>query len=340
MEFKEAKCPKCGGVLQVPQDLEKLTCMYCGKEISANEMIVDKQENNSDLKDKENKILQFWSQKDINAITQAEALLDEDRFNYTANYILALNSLPKLLLEHKNLIDQFKKTLYENAMKEYMDLSRPTLEYLERACLIKNEERLKILLECSELFIRRVKEEMTLEVKKKHKKVALVIDDYKMILVLFTIPMILELHLDISEEFADKLIEAWIKEFPKSQIKKGSFESINSGFRRKGFCYITTAVCETLQKPDDCYELMMFRNFRDNYLLNQKDGQDLIQEYYNMAPKIVDNIDALEEREQIYEGIWNDYLRGCLSAIESGDDARCKTEYSNMMTELKKQYCK
>lgn len=338
MEFKEAKCPKCGGVLQVPQDLEKLTCMYCGKDISANEMIIEKQGNDNNFKEREDEILNLWSRKDQNAITKASDLLEEDRFNYTANYVLALNSLPKLIIDNKKLMDQFKKNLYENAMTDYMEYARPTLVYLERACHSKKQDRSLILTECAQYFISKVKEDMTMEADKKLKKVTFVNDDYKMLLVLFTIPMILELHLEISDEFADKLIEAWIKEYPKSLIKKGTFESINNGFRKKGFCYITTAVCETLGKPDDCYELMMFREFRDNYLLKQEDGQELIQEYYHMAPMIVDNINAFEERDQIYKEIWHNYLKGCLSAIESGDDAICKTEYSKMVMELKKQY--
>ncbi|ROR27111.1 DNA-directed RNA polymerase subunit M/transcription elongation factor TFIIS [Mobilisporobacter senegalensis] len=339
MEFKEGKCPKCGGILQVPQDLEKLTCMYCGREISARDMIVEKHGNDDDFKEKEEKILNLWSAKNQDAIAKALDLLEEDRFNHTANYILALNYLPGLITEHKNLIDQFKKNLYENAMKEYMEFSRTILVYLERACSTKKQDRSFILTECASYFISKIKEDMALETDKKLKKAAFVNDDYKMILVLFTIPMILELNLDISDEFADKIIEAWIKEYPKSLIKKGTFESINNGFRKKGFCYITTAVCETLGKSEDCYELMMFRNFRDDFLLSQEDGEELIREYYRMAPMIVNSINDRKDRNQIYNEIWHNYLKGCLTAIESGDNAKCKTEYSKMVINLKKQYC-
>ena len=41
---------------------------------------------------------------------------------------------------------------------------------------------------------------------------------------------------------------------------------------KKG-CFITSAVCESFGKPDDCYELTMFRSFRDNYLAKEQDGE-------------------------------------------------------------------
>ncbi|GHU54664.1 hypothetical protein FACS1894132_09650 [Clostridia bacterium] len=58
----------------------------------------------------------------------------------------------------------------------------------------------------------------------------------------------------------------------------------------KSGCYITTAVCTSLEKPDDCYELTLLRNFRDTFLKNQPDGETLIKPYYEDAPRIVDKI--------------------------------------------------
>ena len=33
MEFKAAKCPSCGGDLQLPTDKERVKCMYCGNDV-------------------------------------------------------------------------------------------------------------------------------------------------------------------------------------------------------------------------------------------------------------------------------------------------------------------
>ena len=108
----------------------------------------------------------------------------------------------------------------------------------------------------------------------------------------------------------------------------------NSG----GGCFITTAVCENFGKPDDCYELTTFRNFRDGWLTAQPDGKALIAEYYSVAPKIVDKINRLPNVAQIYQNLWRKYLAPCLALIESGDNSACKRLYVEMVMSLKKKF--
>lgn len=101
-------------------------------------------------------------------------------------------------------------------------------------------------------------------------------------------------------------------------------------------CFITTAVCKNFDKPDDCYELMTFRDFRDTWLASQPDGKELIAEYYAVAPKIVEQINSRSDAAQIYEHIWKKYLSHCLHFIENSDNLACKNLYVEMVTLLKK----
>lgn len=105
-------------------------------------------------------------------------------------------------------------------------------------------------------------------------------------------------------------------------------------------CFITTAVCDSFGKADDCYELTAFRNFRDKWLVNQSDGKNLIAEYYEVAPKIVEKINSLSNAAEIYKNIWNDYLSDCLKFIEVGDNLNCKKIYVNMVNALKEKFLK
>ena len=57
-----------------------------------------------------------------------------------------------------------------------------------------------------------------------------------------------------------------------------------------GHCYISTSCVEAANLPDDCLELQILRQFRDNYLTNQPRGKELIQKYYSIAPHIVRSI--------------------------------------------------
>ena len=105
-------------------------------------------------------------------------------------------------------------------------------------------------------------------------------------------------------------------------------------------CFITTAVCDSFGKADDCYELMMFRNFRDKWLANQSDGKVLIDEYYSIAPAIVNKINKLANASEIYKNIWNKYLKLCLSHIECKNFSECKRVYVSMVNNLKNIYLK
>lgn len=105
-------------------------------------------------------------------------------------------------------------------------------------------------------------------------------------------------------------------------------------------CFITTAVCDSFGKADDCYELTAFRNFRDKWLVNQSNGKNLIAEYYNIAPKIVEKINSLANSAEVYKNIWNDYLSKCLNFIESGENSKCKKIYVEMVNTLKEKFLK
>jgi len=105
-------------------------------------------------------------------------------------------------------------------------------------------------------------------------------------------------------------------------------------------CFVTTAVCENFGKPDDCYELTAFRNFRDKWLALQADGKNLIAEYYEVAPKIVEKINSLSNSAEIYKNIWTDYLQNCLKSIEVGDNLNCKKIYVEMVNTLKDKFLK
>ncbi len=107
---------------------------------------------------------------------------------------------------------------------------------------------------------------------------------------------------------------------------------------RGDLCFITTAVCDSFGKPDNCYELTSFRKFRDGWLSWQTDGRALIAEYYEIAPRIVRHINSCDNAKEIYRSIWDNYLQPCLTYIEQGSFAKCKETYIDMVRELAKKY--
>ena len=96
------------------------------------------------------------------------------------------------------------------------------------------------------------------------------------------------------KEIVDCMIERWNDHDLELKISKSEFEQIQGGFKSR-LCYITTAVCASLGKPDDCYELNLMRRYRDEYLVNQKGGEEIVAEYYDIAPTIVNRINRMEK---------------------------------------------
>lgn len=162
--------------------------------------------------------------------------------------------------------------------------------------------------------------------------------EYNLAMVSFFLPLLGEIPGKAAKELTEKSVEIWNTMMPENKIGHSTVEKIESGFKKGIFCYITSAVCQSLQKPDDCYELMLLREYRDTYLLQTEDGKELIREYYNIAPTIVKRINKESTSEEIYRKIWDAYLMPCIRLIEEGKQDACKTLYTEMVHDLEKKY--
>lgn len=107
-----------------------------------------------------------------------------------------------------------------------------------------------------------------------------------------------------------------------------------------GGCFITSAVCRTFGKPDDCRELMTFRAFRDTYMSNDENLKDDVKKYYDIAPKICNVIDSKGKTvaDQEYERIWNTYLSDAYKALNTNEHALAYEIYKKMVLDLQKEY--
>ena len=127
------------------------------------------------------------------------------------------------------------------------------------------------------------------------------------------------------------------RSFQNPNLQAAEFSYIEKGFHKK-FCYITTAVCETLKKGDDCYELNLLRDYRDTYLASLPQGEELIRRYYDIAPTIVKHINCRDDAEEIYRSIWDTYLSPCIHMIESSRLESCRERYEEMVLKLQDTY--
>ncbi len=101
-------------------------------------------------------------------------------------------------------------------------------------------------------------------------------------------------------------------------------------------CYLTSACVGYLGKPDDCHELTTLRTFRDGYLKKTAEGSALIEQYYEIAPKIVEKIEASGKQKEYYEYIYG-VVTECVAYIEKGDSEGALARYRDMTLTLKEK---
>ena len=249
-------------------------------------------------------------------------------------YLTGIEGMPKLLECCEDPLPYFKRTVYGDHFRELYQKNFQTFEAIENGynSVIDKEQ---FLTNMAGALVEYAKAQMDACRRRSARERKMM--DLNMAMVVFVFPMILEYKGNSSKLLTDKLIEAWKEAFPKSALQATSFEEIEQGFRKK-FCYITSAVCETFGKPDDCYELTLLRNYRDTYLAALPGGKEQIREYYDVAPSVVKHISQREDAHEIYRGIWEEYLAPCIGMIENGQNEACREKYEEMVQTLRGQY--
>ncbi len=161
--------------------------------------------------------------------------------------------------------------------------------------------------------------------------------DYNMAMVTFVMPVLGYSGSKILSRMIDQMVEKWNQPPMTMQIQRSDFESLKNGFRSH-LCYITTAVCKSRGRGDDCRELCMLRQYRDDVLASTPEGRRLVEEYYDVAPTIVSRINRQKDAEEIYEKIYRTYLSRCIDLLGQDQPDACQEVYTDMVEELKRKY--
>ncbi len=302
--FREGTCPKCHQVIQVPDDREKVICMYCGEEIRVDE-----------------------------ALGAKEEVKEIDREAYQEYFDIARNELEQVILTCYNPMENFKKNLYEGEFEAYYAGRRALFEALDQ--VYRNDENPEESLQkLVEHLIQTAQDELQ-EIRFKGRRTQRQLD-YNFLISVYLVPSMMKYPAEFSEPFADCLIKQWNRTFQTS-LGKATYDDINKGFRRK-LCYITTAVCEGLDKGSDCAELELLKAYRDQYMEATPEGRAMVDEYYDIAPTIVKRIEKDADSRKVYQELYENYLVPCIHLIQDGQYEACRDTYQEMVLELKNRY--
>lgn len=249
----------------------------------------------------------------------------------------------KGLLEQAEVwIAAFKKETYEESFQKYVEEYRPVWDttaaalHDDRLLQEQEEERARI----AEAFVQGARGRLD-AVSGRTKKEKL---QYEMNLymVTYVLPALLcwencgGRQKEETKRLTDMICGRWQEAFG-ARIQAADYEVIRSGFKQK-LCFVTTAVCRGLNKPADCREIKLMKQFRDGYFSRNEEGRRLIGEYYDIAPTIVKRIAREANPGEKYLYLWNTYIRKCVDLISRDENERCGRLYRSMMAELKEEY--
>lgn len=302
--FREGICPKCREKIQVPDDRETILCMFCGEEIRVDEALGKR--------------------------TKGRSISSEEREQCMET---ARRAMEDLIEQCINPMDGFKKDRYETAFQDYYDQCRGLFEALD--LMYTGTEQPKQCMEAVAAHLVESAQEALAKIHFKAKRNQKQMD-YGFSVTVYLIPAVLKYPATFTDDFSDAVIRLWNEAF-KTNLGKAGYEEIMSGFRTK-LCYITTAVCESLGKGTDCYELQLLKKYRDEQLETTQEGHALVEEYYDIAPTIVKRLEREPDRQQRYRKLYEQYLEPCIKDIEAERYEQCKEHYEKMVQELKERY--
>lgn len=103
-------------------------------------------------------------------------------------------------------------------------------------------------------------------------------------------------------------------------------------------CFLTSACVEAKGLPDDCYELMVLRRFRDEWLCNQPGGNEEIAEYYFVAPQIISAVKGRDDYLLVFRSIYEKLVKPCVDMIDRGENEVAHKLYRETVKQLQLQY--
>jgi len=149
-------------------------------------------------------------------------------------------------------------------------------------------------------------------------------------------------HKDVSVTETDELLSVKIKNddgtisrrhYDKKNIKKDCEYDHDTGG-----CFITTACIEAANLPYDCAELEILREFRDRYVVKLHNGTELINEYKQISPEIIKNINEYHNSRVILRQIFEFDIQKAIYFINGKQYEKALNCYMDMINRLKNKY--
>lgn len=124
---------------------------------------------------------------------------------------------------------------------------------------------------------------------------------------------------------------AWDAYTPKSGLNP-SKKAGKSKKKRRG-CFLTTACTAARGLPDDCHELTTLRAFRDTYMRSLPGGPAMVDEYYEIAPRLVAKIARRDDAPALLSALY-ERVTAAVRLVEDERHADALALYTDMIRNL------
>ena len=301
-EMRKVTCPKCGKELEIPEDLEEFSCLYCGERIHM-----------EDIPEK------------------VPTSYEEERQFLRENLI-------KTVVDYTGYYKKLSKNDFFPSFDTYESENKAVIRHLDPCTELHPDGAEACIQEiCTEL-LDQIEQYLKNEGKWKSKsKQDNALFEIRVVLAIFMTPLVRKCRLKSGELFRQELNRQWLEKWPKHPWVPGDYDDLAGGYQRRKLCFITTATCRFDGKPDDCEELTAFRAFRDGWLTEHGGEQD-IDTYYEIAPAIVTMIDYCDSPAQRYGEIRERWLQPCMEALREHREEDCRSLYTDMVQTLQSRY--
>lgn len=103
-------------------------------------------------------------------------------------------------------------------------------------------------------------------------------------------------------------------------------------------CFISTACVMARGLSDDCDELQTLRKYRDWLVVNRAGFAEIVSEYYQCAPRIVECIESEPNKSEIYEKLYVELVLTCVTMLNDHKIDCAIERYLSVYEELKQKY--
>ena len=112
----------------------------------------------------------------------------------------------------------------------------------------------------------------------------------------------------------------------------------NSKSHQSSGCYLTTAMCNILDYPDNNYYLNTLRTFRDTVLQQDFKYIPLLLSYDTIGPQIAYELENDENKVEIATNLFNKFITASVTAIENNKVNDAVNIYVAMTQSLAERY--